>query len=85
MGQEDRWTSTQRTTETAWYYHFGSDNTVESNNKTYGKLVRPFAELTILSAPVVRGSFVIQGPDTFQVVNGKLALQDTVLFTLHPG
>ena len=81
MGQEDRWTSTQRTTETAWYYHFGSDNTVESNNKTYGKLVRPFAELTILLAPVVRGSFVIQGPDTFQVVNGSGSARYSLVYS----
>ena len=43
--------------------------------------MRPFAELTILSDPVVRGSFVIQGPDTFQVVNGSGSARYSLVYS----
>lgn len=70
-GVEDRYTSTQRNQSSAWYFHFGTDNVVRDNGKSVAYLVRPFAELTMLTNPIMRGSLSISGSDSFTVTNGK--------------
>ena len=71
IGVEDRYTSTQRSQSDAWYFHFGTDNVVWNSGKGSPRLVRPFAELTMLTNPIMRGSLSISGSDTFMVTNGK--------------
>ena len=70
-GVEDRYTSTQRSQSDAWYFHFGTDNVVWYSGKGSSRLVRPFAELTMLESPILRGSLSINGSDSFAVTNGK--------------
>lgn len=79
-GVENRYTSTQYNAGDAWYFHFGTDNKAYETYKSRTFLVRPFAELTLLESPVLRGSLSIQGQDTFSITNGKGSAKYSIVY-----